>query len=147
MSYAKLTSACLAGLLPFITGHQHRHTPFGDDNWQSPQPLKQLEPRLAVSDAVSALNKSARVWFRLPHVVAWHPWNQPVSCSEKTRLVCSATSQWVTESTSNCVDGGRCPFQKYTALTYSQIISKQPCEFVFSTRGVLWGQPTIPLRN
>lgn len=66
MSYAKLTSACLTGLLPVMKGHEHGDTLFDDDNWQSPQPLKQLEPLLDVSDGVSALNKSARVWFRLP---------------------------------------------------------------------------------
>lgn len=60
MSYAKLTSAWLAGLPPFMKGHKHRHTLSDDDNWQSPQPLKQLELR-DESDGVSALNKSARV--------------------------------------------------------------------------------------
>lgn len=67
MSYAKLTSAWLTGLVPVIKGHEHEDTLFDDDYWQSPQPLKQLEPLLDVSDGVSALNKSARVWFRLPH--------------------------------------------------------------------------------
>lgn len=40
---------------------RHGDTLFDDDNWQSPQPLKQLEPLLDESDRVSALNKSARV--------------------------------------------------------------------------------------
>lgn len=44
-----------------------------DDNWQSPQPLKQVQPRLDVSDGVSALNKSARVCSRLPHMAVQRP--------------------------------------------------------------------------
>lgn len=41
---------------------RHGDTLSDDDNWQSPQPLKRLEPLLLdVSDGVSALNKSARV--------------------------------------------------------------------------------------
>lgn len=40
---------------------RHGDTLFDDDNWQSPQPLKQLELLLDESDGVSALNKSARV--------------------------------------------------------------------------------------
>lgn len=73
MSYAKLTSACLSGSPPVMKGHQHRHTLLDDDNWQSPQPLKKLEPMLDVSHGVSALNKSARGRFRLPHVTIQCP--------------------------------------------------------------------------
>ena len=49
-----------------------------------------------------------------------------------TRSICYATSQWATESTSNCVDGGWCPFHKYIEQKYSQIISNRPSELVFS---------------
>lgn len=66
MSYAKLTSACLTGSVPVMKGHEHRDTLFDDDNWQSPQPLKQLEPLLDVSDGVSALNKSAKGLIQTP---------------------------------------------------------------------------------
>lgn len=61
MSYAKLTSACLTGSVPLMKGHEHRHTLFDDDDWQSPQPLKQLRPPLNVAEGVSAFNKSAKV--------------------------------------------------------------------------------------
>lgn len=57
MSYAKLTSARLAGALPPAKG---RGSLPDDDNWQSPQPLKPARPRLDVSVGVSALNKSAK---------------------------------------------------------------------------------------
>lgn len=70
MSYAKLTSARLAGSLPLTKGHDSLS---GDDNWQSPQPLKQVRPRLRVSDGVSALNKSARVCSGLPHAAVQRP--------------------------------------------------------------------------
>lgn len=43
MSYAKLTSAWLAGALPLARG---RDSLPDDDNWQSPQPLKPARPRL-----------------------------------------------------------------------------------------------------
>lgn len=70
MSYAKLTSAWLAGAVPLTEGHDSLSD---DDNWQSPQPLKQVQPRLDASDGVSALNKSARVCRRLPHVAFGRP--------------------------------------------------------------------------
>lgn len=70
MSYAKLTSAWLAGSVPLTKGHDSLSD---DDSWQSPQPLKQVQPRLDVSDGVSALNKSARVCSRLPHMAVQRP--------------------------------------------------------------------------
>lgn len=70
MSYAKLTSAWLAGSVPLTKGHDS----LSDDvNWQSPQPLKQVQPRLDVCAGVSALNKSARLCSRLPHVAVRRP--------------------------------------------------------------------------
>lgn len=71
MSYAKLTSAWLAGSVPLTKGHDSLSD---DDNWQSPQPLKQVQQWLDVSDGVSALNKSARVCSRLPHIAVQRPW-------------------------------------------------------------------------
>lgn len=70
MSYAKLTSAWLAGVLPLAKGHDSLPD---DDNWQSPQPLKPAQPRLDGSDGVSALNKSARVCGRRPHAAFRRP--------------------------------------------------------------------------
>lgn len=70
MSYAKLTSAWLAGSVPLTKGHDSLSD---DDSWQSPQPLKQVQPRLDVSDAVSALNKSAGVRSGLPHMAVRRP--------------------------------------------------------------------------
>ncbi|KAM3618819.1 uncharacterized protein V6R79_025197 [Siganus canaliculatus] len=59
MSYAKLTSARLAGSVPLMKGHEHGDTLSDDDDWQSPQPLKQLKPPPPHgSNGVSALNKS-----------------------------------------------------------------------------------------
>lgn len=63
MSYAKLTSARLAGSPPATKGHGHRRTLFDDDNWQSSRPSKTTPDAFFRTHPIvsSALSEAATV--------------------------------------------------------------------------------------